>query len=137
MTADPNDKEHVLRELIRAAKTVAVVGLSPKPDRPSHGVAMRLRELGFDVIPVRPGLSSWEGIPCHASLSDVPVPIDIVDVFRNPDDVPPLASEAVKVGARCFWMQPGTYHAEAAAIAEQGGLVVASERCLAGAIRRK
>jgi predicted CoA-binding protein len=120
----------VIERLVRESRTIAVVGLSADPARPSHGVATYLVASGLRVLPVNPALTTWEGLPVYASLSDIPVPIDIVDVFRRPEHVPEIAEEAVAVGAGALWMQIGVISERAARIAADGGLDVIMDRCL-------
>lgn len=121
----------VIERLVREARTVAVVGLSADPARPSHGVARYLRRSGLRILPVNPNLSSWEGLPAYASLADLPTPVDVVDVFRRPEHVPAIAREAVALGAGALWLQLGVLSDEGAAIAAEGGLDVVMDRCLA------
>lgn len=121
----------VIERLVRESRTVAVVGLSDRPGRPSLGVARYLVRAGLTVYPVNPALSSWEGLTAYKSLSDVPGPIDVVDVFRRPEFVPEVAREAVAVGAGALWMQLGVISEEAATIASEGGLDVVMDRCMA------
>src|ERR1044072_6692530 len=97
----------VLERLVREARTVAVVGLSPDPGRPSHGVSRYLRRAGLRIVPVNPNLTSWEGLEAYASLADVPTPVDIVDVFRRPEHVPEIARAAVTAGAGARWVGTG------------------------------
>ncbi len=121
----------VIERLVREARTVAVVGLSPDPGRPSHGVARYLRRSGLRILPVNPELTTWEGLPAYASLADVPEPVDVVDVFRRPEHVPAIAREAVAAGAGALWLQLGVLSAAGATIAAEGGLDVVMDRCLA------
>ncbi|MEW6218588.1 MAG: CoA-binding protein [Thermodesulfobacteriota bacterium] len=117
-------------ELLAFARRIAVVGLSPKPERPSHQVARYLLAAGFEVIPVNPGLAFVLDRPCYPSLAAVPGPVDIVDIFRRPEEVPALVREAIRIGARAVWMQQGIVHAAAAAEARAAGLMVVMDRCL-------
>lgn len=118
-------------QLLRDAKTIAVVGASPKPDRPSHGVAKFLIERGYDVIPVNPLWAGKEilGRPVYASLSEIPVSVDIVDVFRRAEDCLPIAEEAVKIGAKALWLQLGIINDDAMRVAADAGLIVVQNRC--------
>lgn len=124
-----------LRRILTAARTIAVVGLSPKPDRPSHGVAAFLQAKGHRVIPVNPGQAGGTilGEPVYASLSDIPadITIDMVDIFRASDAVPGVVDEALAAlpGLRSIWMQLGVMHDEAAAKARAAGLDVVQDRC--------
>ena len=97
----------MIERLVREARTIAVVGLSPDPGRPSHGVARYLRRAGLRILPVNPNLTSWEGLAAYASLADLPEPVDVVDVFRRPEHVPAIAREAVAAGAGALWLQLG------------------------------
>ena len=121
----------VIERLVRESRTVAVVGLSDRPGRPSLGVARYLVRAGLTVFPVNPALSTWEGRPAYKSLADVPEPIDVVDVFRRPSHAPDVAREAVAVGAGALWLQLGVISPEAAAIASEAGLDVVMDRCMA------
>ncbi|PXW94771.1 hypothetical protein C7444_11287 [Sphaerotilus hippei] len=111
-------------------RTVAVVGLSDRASRPSHRVATYLREAGWTVVPVHPLLQTWEGLPCWPDLDQVPVPIDVVDVFRRTEDVLPVARAAVRIGARCLWQQQGVVNTEADRLARAAGLLSVMDRCL-------
>jgi predicted CoA-binding protein len=121
----------VIERLVREARTVAVVGLSPDPGRPSHGVARYLRRSGLRILPVNPNLTTWEGLPAYASLADVAEPVDIVDVFRRPEHVPAIARSAVDIGAGALWLQLGVISPSGASLAADGGLDVVMDRCLA------
>jgi predicted CoA-binding protein len=120
----------VIAEIVRTAKTIAVVGLSPKPDRPSYEVAAYMQAQGYRIIPVNPRATEILGEKCYPSLSDIPIAVDIVDVFRQPDAVPEIAEEAVKIGAKALWLQLGVISLEGAEIAERGGMKVIMDRCL-------
>jgi uncharacterized protein len=121
----------VIERLVREARTVAVVGLSGSPGRPSFGVARYLLRSGLEIFPVNPHLTSWQDLPAYPSLSALPKPVDIVDVFRRPVHVPAIAREAVEVGAGALWLQLGVLSDSGAEIAETGGLDVVMDRCLA------
>ena len=99
--------EQRIEAILSGSKTVAVVGISDKPDRPSHGVAKYLQERGYRVIPVNPALTEVLGEKAYRSLTEIPERVDLVDVFRKSEDVPQIAEEAVRIGARFFWMQEG------------------------------
>lgn len=121
-----------IRALLAATKTIAVVGLSDDRDRPSYGVASYLQRQGFTIIPVNPHLTGPVlGERPYASLRDVPVPIDLVDIFRRPEFVPAVVEDAIAVGAKAVWMQLGVAHEGAAARASAAGLPVVMDRCLA------
>lgn len=121
----------VIERLVHESRTVAVVGLSADPSRPSFGVARYLVRAGLTVFPVNPGLTSWLGLTAYSSLAEVPERIDVVDVFRRPEHVPAVAREAVEVGAGALWLQLGVISPEGAEIAAGGGLDVVMDRCLA------
>ncbi len=120
----------VIRDIMLTAKTVAIVGLSSNELRPSHFVGFYLKRHGYRVIAVNPRESEVLGEQSYASLSDVPVPIDVVDVFRAPQYVPAIAEEAVKIGAKALWLQFGVISPEGAEIARRGGLQVVMDRCM-------
>jgi len=132
-----NDTE--LRLLLQHSHAIAVVGLSPKPERPSHRVAQYLLQQGYRVLPVNPLLAGQSilGQPCYPSLAEAAAAmaakggrIDIVDVFRQSVEVPPLAEDAIALGAAALWLQLGVTHPEAEARAAAAGLQVVSGRCL-------
>jgi uncharacterized protein len=116
-------------EILRPPKTIALVGISPKPDRDSYQVAQYLMAQGYRVMLVNPLVESALGQPCYPSLRDIPEPIDIVDIFRRSEAVPEVVDEAIEVGARVVWMQLGVVHAEAAEKARRAGLEVVMDRC--------
>jgi uncharacterized protein len=119
-----------IQRVIHTARTIAVVGLSPNELRASNFVGYYLMRHGYRVIPVNPRENAILGEESFASLSDVPVPVDIVDVFRAPDAVPAIARDAVAIGAGTLWCQFGVISEEAARIAEDGGVTVIMDRCL-------
>ncbi len=106
------------------------MGCSPKPERPSHYVAEYLREQGYRVIPVNPGHAGLLGVKCYPSLSAIPEPVDVVDVFRRPSEVRPIIEEAIKIGAKALWLQDGITDPEGEARARQAGLLVVSDDCM-------
>ena len=116
--------------ILLSARTVAIVGLSSNELRPSNFVGFYLQRHGYRVIPVNPGESEILGEPSYPSLTDVPVPIDVVDVFRRPEAVPAIAEEAVAIGAGALWLQFGVISPEGAEIARAGGLAVVMDRCM-------
>lgn len=111
-------------------KTIVVVGMSPKPDRPSHYVALYLREQGYEIIPVNPGQSEIAGETCYPSLKDIPKPVDVVDVFRRSEHVFPIAEAAIEFGAKALWLQDHVINEEAAQLAEDAGLFVVMNDCM-------
>ena len=117
-------------EILAGARTIAVVGASPKPHRPSHGVMRYLLEQGYDVIPVRPvGCDEVLGIPCARSVVEIDRRVDLVDVFRRPEACPDVARDAVAAGAGAVWLQLGIVSAEARRIAEEAGLDYVEDQC--------
>ena len=119
-----------LAEILRSARRIAVVGISDKPDRASHGIAKFLIGQGYDVVGVNPGLSEVLGRPVYPTLAAVPARVDLVDVFRRSEAVPPVVDEAIASGARVIWLQEGVVHEEAAARAGAAGLEVVMDRCI-------
>ncbi len=119
-------------EILRNSKVIAVVGLSDKPERPSYGVASYLLEHGYAIIPVNPNISTWKGLKAYASLGDIPksVRVDVVDIFRKSEDVPPVVDEAIRIKAKSVWMQLGITNEAAAAKARAAGLNVVMDRCM-------
>lgn len=122
-------RDEKLRLILSKAESIAVVGASPNPARPSNMVARYLLEKGYVVIPVRPKVSEILGFRCYSSLNDIDMPIDIVDVFRSADACPDIARAAVAIGAKVLWLQEGIISEEAAAIARDGGLDVVMDEC--------
>ena len=120
-----------LRRILKACRRVAVVGLSAEWHRPSFFVAKYLQEHGYRVIPVNPRYAGGQilGETVYASLTDIPEAVDMVDVFRRSGDVPPLAAQAVQIGAKCLWQQIGVRSEEADAIAHAAGLDSVMDRC--------
>ena len=116
-------------ELIRDAKTIAVVGVSARPGRPSHDVARYLIDHGYEVYLVNPTETEIFGMPVYASVRDLPKPVDIVDIFRRPGDVSPVVDDAIAAGAKVVWMQLEIVNEEAAATARAAGLEVVMDRC--------
>jgi len=116
--------------LLRQARTIAIVGLSPKEDRPSNMVGRYLLDAGYTLFPVNPGQTEILGLKCYPDLVSIPEHIDIVDIFRRSEDVYPIVEEAVKIGAGAIWMQLGIVNQEAAAYARRQGLFVVMDRCI-------
>lgn len=119
-----------IRDLLRSARTIAVVGLSDKPERDSYHVAAYMQRHGYRIIPVNPALSSVLGEKAYACLREVPEKIDIVDIFRRPDAVPPIVDDAIAVGAGAVWMQEGIVHNAAAEKARAARLQVVMNKCI-------
>jgi len=122
--------DHEMTDLLRTSKTIAVVGLSSNPLRPSFGVSRFLQRQGFRIIPVNPNEPEVLGERAYPSVKDIPDSIDIVNVFRRPARVPEVVDEALAKGARCLWMQEGVVNHEAARKAEAAGLPVVMDRCI-------
>jgi predicted CoA-binding protein len=119
-----------LRNILENVNVIAVVGLSPKINRPSNLVARYLLEVGYTVIPVNPGQDKILGLKCYASLDDVPVTVDLVDIFRRPEDIGPIVESAVRKGIKYIWMQLGIVNSEAAGVAREHGCEVVMDRCI-------
>ena len=119
-----------IQNIVTTSRCIAVVGLSDRPDRDSHRVAGYLQQQGYRVIPVNPNASEILGEKAYANLREIPVPVDIVDIFRKPEAVPQIVDEAIAIGARTIWMQSGIAHHAAAAKARAAGLKVVMSRCL-------
>lgn len=129
--------DYDLSEVLGGARTIAVVGLSNRPERASYAVASYLQRNGYQIIPVNPQISGTVlGQRVYPSLRDIPVRVDVVDVFRRSEFVPPVASDAIAIGARVLWMQVGVRHEEASLRARAAGLVVVMDRCIAIEHRR-
>ncbi len=120
-----------IRLLLSSAKTIAVVGASPKPWRDSGLIAMFLSERGYTVYPVNPKYQEVNGMKCYADLKSLPGKIDIVDIFRRSDEVQQIIDEAIAIGAKYVWMQLGVVNEPAASKAESAGLKVVMDRCIA------
>jgi len=132
----PSDDE--LRSILLAASAIAVVGLSSKPDRPSHEVASFLQERGYRIVPVNPNETEVLGERAYPSLLDVPaeIPIEIVDVFRRAEETPPVAERAVRRGAKVLWLQQGIVNEDARRIGEEAGLTVIMGVCIRSTMKR-
>ena len=117
-------------QLLRDSKTIAVVGLSPRPDRASFRVAQYLQNHGYRIIPVNPNARDVLGEHCYPDLTSVPEAIDLVDVFRRSDAVEPIVVEAIAVGAKAVWMQDGIINEAAAELARSAGLLVVMDDCM-------
>lgn len=135
-TVAPEDRE--LRALLGDARTVAVVGLSSRPDRPSHDVAAYLQRKGYRIVPVNPNETEVLGERAYPSLRDVPseVRVDVVDVFRRAEHTPQIARDAVAIGAKALWLQQGIVNDEAYRIASEAGLDVVMGICIRSTKRR-
>lgn len=125
-----------MKEILQSARTVAVVGLSSNPAKDSYSIASYLKAQGYRVIPVNPTASEIMGEKSYPDLQSVPEKIDVVDVFRKPEDVPSVVEDAIKAGAKTIWMQEGIVHEEAAENARQAGLQVVMDACMRATHRR-
>ena len=119
-----------LRRVLQDNRVIAVVGLSPNWNRPSYFAAKYMLEHGYTVVPVNPGATEILGRQCYPDLAAIPFKVDLVDVFRKPEDVMPIAAEAIRIGARCLWLQLGVINREAADRAAAAGLDVVMDRCV-------
>ncbi len=125
-----------ITELLRTARTIAVVGLSNKPWRPSFGVSEYMRGQGYRILPVNPNVGETLGLQAYESLEDVPEKVDIVNIFRRSEFAGPVVDSAIRLGVRCVWMQEGVRDEEAAARATQAGVGVVMDRCILKEHRR-
>jgi len=125
---NPPDEE--IRGLLRRVRTIAVVGLSPRTNRPSHGVAAQMQRFGYRIIPVRPAVDAVLGEKAYASLREVPDKFDLVDVFRAPEYVDQIVEECIALGVPAIWLQEGVVNIPAAERARQAGLIVVMDRCV-------
>lgn len=119
-----------IAELLKKSKTIAVVGLSSSPLRPSHGVSAYMQSQGYRIIPVNPAIKGALGEKAVASLADVPGKIDIVDVFRRSEFVPEIVDEAIRLKVPAIWLQEGVIHEEAAEKARKAGIMVVMDKCI-------
>lgn len=120
----------MLMQTILELKTIAVVGISDNPEKPSNFVAKFLEEHGYKIIPVNPNLAEWEGKKCYPDLLSIPEKIDVVDIFRRPEAIPPIVDEAIAIKAKVVWMQEGIVNEAAAAKARDAGIEVVMDRCM-------
>jgi uncharacterized protein len=125
-----NPPDAIIRQVLEDAKTIAVVGASSDPSRPSHGIFSQLLTYGYRVVPVNPNETAVHGQAAFPTLADVPFAIDIVDVFRRPEHALEVADSAIAVGAKVLWLQSGIYNESAADRAKAAGLVVVMDACI-------
>ena len=119
-----------VRDIFEKSKVIAVVGLSPKPERDSHEVAKYLQDQGYRIVPVNPRADTILGEKSYPDLASIPEKVDVVDIFRRSDDVPPVVDQAIDIGAKAVWMQLGIVNEDAAAKAREAGLGVVMDRCM-------
>jgi len=125
---NPEDEE--IREILEKNRTIAVVGLSPDPGKDSHRVAKYLKEHGYHIVPVNPKVEEILGEKCYLSLKDIPIPVDLVDIFRKIEAIPAVVDEAITIGAKVVWMQLGLAENQSAKRAMAAGLKVVMNKCL-------
>ena len=128
MFANPGEDE--IRSLLKTIRTIAIVGLSPKTDRPSYRVAAGLQKLGYRVVPVHPLAGEILGEKVYASLREIPFAVDLVDVFRDPEHIAPIVDDAIAIAAPRLWLQDGVVNEAEARRAQAAGLQVVMDRCL-------
>ena len=119
-----------ISHLLQRTRTIAVVGISDRPDRPSHFVSQYMQQAGYRIIPVNPRYDTVLGVPCWPDLASIPESVDMVNVFRPSADTPQIARQAVAIKAQSLWLQQGIFNAEAEKIALDAGLQVVMDRCL-------
>jgi hypothetical protein len=122
--------EQIIHDVLKNSRTIAVVGISDKPDRPSYHVAAYLISAGYEIIPVNPGLDKVMDIKAYPDLASIPEKVDVVDVFRRGETVGPIVEEAIKIGATAIWFQEGVINEDACAVASRAGLKVVMDRCM-------
>jgi predicted CoA-binding protein len=125
-----NPPSEEIKAILDKYKTVAIVGLSPKPERDSHKVARYLKENHYRIVPVNPGQKEILGEKCYPNLKAIPFPIDVVDIFRRPEAIPPVVDDAIEIAAKVVWMQLGLAHNQAAAKSRKAGLEVVMNKCI-------
>jgi predicted CoA-binding protein len=130
MTTFENPSREHIKDILANAGNIAVVGLSDKPDRTSYMVSAAMQSRGYRIIPVNPNATEILGEKSYATLSDIPEPVDIVNVFRRADQVVPIAEEAAQIKAKVFWLQLDIVNEEAGRIASEAGLEVIMDRCI-------
>lgn len=128
--------DNEMKEILLSARTIAIVGVSSNPEKDSYWIASYLKEMGYRIIPVNPTAEEILGEKVYPSLSEIPDKVDIVQVFRKPEDIPPVVEEAIKIGAKVVWMQEGISHEEAAQKARAAGLQVVMDACMRVTHRR-
>jgi predicted CoA-binding protein len=132
-----SDDSKDIQKILSQYRTVAIVGASPNPERPSHRVAGFLKKEGFLVIPVTPNADKVVGETAYPNLTSIPVSVEAVDIFRRSEDVLPIVEEAIAIGAKAVWMQEGIVNEEAAAKARKAGLLVVMNHCMRKELLKK
>jgi predicted CoA-binding protein len=125
-----NPPSEQIKAILEKYKTVAIVGLSPKPERDSYKVAKYLKENHYRIVPVNPGQKEILGEKCYPNLKAIPFPIDVVDIFRKPEAISPVVDDGIEIGAKVVWMQLGLAHNQAADKARKAGLEVVMNKCI-------
>ena len=125
-----NPQPEQIRDLLKRVKTIAVVGFSPDPGRPSHNIGRMMKRFGYRIVPVRPGLAEGLGERAYPDLASVPDPVDLVDVFRASEHVGAIVDECLRLGHKAIWLQDGVIDAAAAQRAVAGGMTVVMDRCI-------
>ena len=131
-----SDHDQMMRDILLSANTVASVGLSSNDEKESYWIVFFLKEMGYRMIPVNPKATEIFGEKAYPSLLDIPDKIDVVQIFRKPEDVPPIVEDAIKIGAKVVWMQEGIVNEEAARMAREAGLQVVMDACMRATHRR-
>ena len=130
------NSDKVMKEILLSIKTVASVGLSSNPAKESFGIVQYLKDQGYRIFPVNPTATEIMGEKAYPDLSSIPDKVDVVQVFRKPEDVPPIVEDAIKIGAKVVWMQEGVVHEGAAQKARDAGLQVVMDACMRATHRR-
>ena len=125
-----NPDSNEIHDLLQRVKTIAVVGLSPKPGRPSYAVSLAMQRFGYRIVPVRPAVAEVLGEKAYASLAEIPFPVDLVNVFRAAEHIPGVVAECLAIHAPAIWIQEDIVHEEAADRARAAGLTVVMDRCI-------
>jgi len=131
-----SDHDQMMRDILLSANTVASVGLSSNDEKESYWIVFFLKEMGYRMIPVNPKATEIFGEKAYPSLLDVPDKVDVVQIFRKPEDVPPIVEDAIKIGAKVVWMQEGIVNEEAARMAREAGLQVVMDACMRATHKR-
>jgi uncharacterized protein len=131
-----SDHDQMMRDILLSTNTVASVGLSSNDEKESYWIVFFLKEMGYRMIPVNPKATEIFGEKAYPSLLDIPDKVDVVQIFRKPEDVPPVVEDAIKIGAKVVWMQEGIVNEEAARMAREAGLQVVMDACMRATHRR-